>query len=115
MIFRISCIITAIAIGLNALGAHALSNSLTPNQLSIFETASRYLLMGGMWLMILKKPDRNLPKSSIYLILLGLTVFCGSLFLYLLFSAKIIMIATPFGGIMLMLGFILLGINKKYT
>ena len=112
-LFRLSCFLTAIAIGLNALGHHALTTILTPNKLAIFETASHYLLLGGLWLMILKRPTTTLPKRPIQLLLLGLVLFCGSLFLYLLLPVKGLMLITPLGGILLMMAFVVLGIKTK--
>lgn len=44
-LFRLSSFLTAIAIGLNALGYHSLTQLLTSSQLSIFKTGSRYLLL----------------------------------------------------------------------
>jgi uncharacterized membrane protein YgdD (TMEM256/DUF423 family) len=112
-IFRISCFLTAISIGLNALGYHALSHTLSTSQLAIFETASRYLLFGSLWLLALSRPQEALSRRPIYVIMAGLFLFCGSLFLYLVIPVKGLMMVTPVGGVLMMGGFVFLGVRER--
>jgi uncharacterized membrane protein YgdD (TMEM256/DUF423 family) len=112
---RFGFLITAMAIALNAFGYHMLRSVLSPKELSMFETASRYFLFGGLWVMIigLAQFHITLSEKGVRFVILGLCLFCGSLFLYLLFHVKLLMFITPIGGLLMMIGFILLFFVKK--
>jgi uncharacterized membrane protein YgdD (TMEM256/DUF423 family) len=110
-LFRSGLLLTGIAIGIQAFGAHGLKRMLDTAQLETFETASRYLIWGGMWTMILglAHPYFRLPRLAIRLILAGIILFSGSLLLYLCFSDKYWVFVTPIGGVLMVIGFILAG------
>ncbi len=97
-----------IAIAVQAFGHHSLQAILDAKQLSIFETASRYLMWGSIWVMVMGIGTRlfQISKLGLWLIFLGLGVFCGSLFGYLLVPCPYLMIATPVGGAMMIVGFL---------
>jgi uncharacterized membrane protein YgdD (TMEM256/DUF423 family) len=113
-LFRTGLLLTAIAIALNAFGHHSLKPVLTAAQLSMFETASTYLLWGSAWMLILALgfAQFNLPKVSVYSILLGLFLFSGSLLAYLIYPLPLLMALTPFGGLLMMSGFIVCATKK---
>ena len=113
--FRLGLLLTSLAIALNAMGYHALQPRLTVQQLSLFETASRYSILGGIWLMILglASSQMALSKKGTNLIAIGLLLFCGSLFAYIVFPIKALMILTPLGGASMIIGFLLCALKKK--
>lgn len=112
-LFRLGSLITAVAVGLNALGAHFLSGHLTASELNMFDTASRYLLIGGLWILVFTRQSIRLSERSLSIIMIGLLFFSGSLLAYLITQAKFLMFLTPIGGVMIISGFVLLAIRSK--
>jgi len=114
-LFRFGLLLTGIAIALNAVGYHALQPHLDAKQLSMYETASRYSLFGGLWFLVLGSAQTQflLSKKGLILIQTGLTLFCGSLFLYLLYPLKFLMFITPIGGLCLIIGFVVCAFQKS--
>ena len=93
-----------------ALGAHALKASLTPKMLATFETGVRYQMYHGLGLLALawaisRWPDRRLVPAA-WLLLAGTAVFSGSLYLLVLTGARWFGAITPFGGALLIAGWV---------
>ena len=111
-------ILGAIAVVLGALGAHALKNILTLDQLSSFETGVKYQIYHAILLVILslmvKSTSSKYLLTAVNLIFLGVILFSGSIYLltlknilgieFLKFAGPI----TPIGGILLVAGWFLL-------
>ena len=104
-----------IGIGLGAFGAHALHDQLTANgTLAAWETAVQYhmlhvvgMLFLGIWMRI-KISIRRIQKV-VYLWLVGILLFSGSLYLIGLgVPSSSIWFITPIGGAMLMLGWLMI-------
>ncbi len=113
-LFRFGLLLTSVSIALNAMGYHALQHRLEIKPLAMFETASRYSVWGGMWFMILglALTHISLSKKGLLFIQLGLLLFCGSLFLYVFWPFKPLMILTPLGGLCMIVGFAWCGLQK---
>ena len=115
-----SLIVTAgllgcIAVMLGALGAHALKNALTPEQIDSFNTAVRYQMWHALALLALPFLGEKIKglKLIFWLWLVGVILFSGSIYLLnidelinqnLSFLGPI----TPLGGICLIAGWIAL-------
>lgn len=110
--FKLASFLTALGIAAHAFGHHSLKSSLEPSQMAIFETASRYLLFAGIWFLALLRPT-TLPETPLRIIFLGLILFSGSLLTYLVVKAPLLMMLTPIGGVLMISGFILLGLTSK--
>lgn len=119
-------ILGTIAVVLGALGAHALKNILTLDQLSSFETGVKYQMYHAILLVILslmvKSTSSKYLLIAVNLIFLGVILFSGSIYLltlknilgieFLKFAGPI----TPIGGILIVSGWFLLileGLKKK--
>jgi uncharacterized membrane protein YgdD (TMEM256/DUF423 family) len=109
-----------LAIIFGAFGAHALKKFLTPDQLISFETGVRYQMYHALFLLFLggthKVSDRRTKNTIFLLILIGVILFSGSI--YLLTTKEItsvdispIAFITPIGGLLLILGWIALLIS----
>lgn len=104
-----------LAVALGAFGAHALKASLTPDQLSSWQTAVQYqffhvlaLLFVGALMMT--HPSATITASAIAF-MLGIILFCGSIYALVLSGPRILGPVTPLGGLSLMLGWALLAIS----
>ncbi|WP_090225688.1 DUF423 domain-containing protein [Lutibacter maritimus] len=117
----ISAFLGAITIVLGAFGAHALKDILSANQLTSFETAVRYQMYHVIVLLFVNIYNGFSEKQKhriSTLFIIGILFFSGSIYAITLgVSAKAIWFITPFGGLILILGWLLMGmyffINNK--
>lgn len=105
-----------LAIILGAFGAHLLKKYLSVDQLNTFEVGVRYQMYHALFLLFLSTQKDIAEKTlkTIYnLVVAGVLLFSGSIYLlatkdYTLFESKIIVFATPLGGFLLIIGWMLL-------
>ena len=106
-------ILGALGVALGAFGAHALKNVLAQNgRLETYELAVRYqfyhalaLLLVGILMEKFTQPGMQWSSS---LILSGVFLFSGSLYLFALTNSKGFAMVTPIGGLFLLSGWIML-------
>jgi len=101
-----------LAILLGAFAAHAVRDSLSIKMLSVFHTAVDYHLYHALGLIIVgllisQRPNNLLLNASVVTMLIGLVIFCGSLYALSLSGLTWIGMMTPFGGIAFMVSWIL--------
>ncbi|TAE47461.1 MAG: DUF423 domain-containing protein [Bacteroidetes bacterium] len=98
---------------LGALGAHALKNTLSPDQLGSFETAVRFQMYHAFFLLFLGiaylHSQHRLLRTSIWLTLAGVLLFSGSIYLLVLTPLRPGFV-TPLGGLVLIAAWLLCGI-----
>jgi uncharacterized membrane protein YgdD (TMEM256/DUF423 family) len=112
-------ILGIIAIILGAFGAHALKKILSLDQLNTFETGVRYQMYHALFLLflgILKDVSQKTKKIVYSLILSGVILFSGSIYLLATntltaFDFTIIGFVTPIGGLLLILAWSVLLLN----
>lgn len=105
----------AIAVAFGAFGAHALKEKLTEHYLAIWETAVQYQMFHALALLavgILMSPSLFGPVTQLswagYLILAGIIIFSGSLYVLSLTGIGILGAITPIGGVAFIAGWIML-------
>jgi uncharacterized membrane protein YgdD (TMEM256/DUF423 family) len=103
-----------LAVALGAFGAHALGGLVSTERLANWGTATDYLglhalaiLACGLWL--LQRPDDRLIHRAAGTFLIGILLFSGSLFALVLSDQRAIGMITPIGGLLLLVGWGLLG------
>lgn len=104
--------LAALAVGLGAFGAHALENTLTPKRLETWNTAVTYHMWHALALIGLALVSRVFEVDlvwSINLIVAGIFIFSGSLYLLCLTDTSWLGAITPIGGICFILGWSLIG------
>ena len=93
----------AAAVALGAFGAHALKTRLEPDMLATYQTAVQYhfWLALGLFALALLMLQWDAPALTLagWLLLAGLLLFCGSLYLLALTGARWLGAITPLGGI----------------
>ncbi|UAM97124.1 DUF423 domain-containing protein [Polaribacter litorisediminis] len=107
----ITCFFGALAIILGAFGAHALKETLTPDQLQSFETAVRYQMYHVIIVLFLNTYDgfsKKQKNALSYLFFAGILFFSGSIYMIQLTSvtASSIWFITPLGGLFFIIGWI---------
>lgn len=98
-------VLSALAVGLGAFGAHALGDTLAPNGLAAFRTAVSYmqghaLAMIVSGLLFVQWKDRFIRLAGIGFFL-GILLFSGSLLVLVLTEVAFFGAITPIGGVIL--------------
>ncbi len=109
---RISAIVGFLAVALGAFGAHGLHAVLEKNaRLATWETAVLYHLTHAVVLLIIATL-RPLRAAAFWLMLTGIAIFSGTLYVLALTNVKWLGAITPIGGVCLLAGWIALGFGK---
>jgi uncharacterized membrane protein YgdD (TMEM256/DUF423 family) len=119
-IIVVACILGMLGVGIGAFGAHALKGILMANnRLDTFELAVRYHFYHLLSLLAIgatfQLGNVTFLKWSANLLLLGILLFSGSLYVLAIFNQTAVVIVTPFGGLFLIAGWALAayGFYKK--
>lgn len=105
----------AIGVAVAAVGAHALHDMLVSMQrLDTFTKAVDYTTTGALALAAIAALQINAINAKFffsgYLIAAGTLLFSGSLFIYVLADYRPITAATPWGGVLLIIGWLSLAV-----
>lgn len=109
----------ALTIGLGAFGAHGLKALVASTSLETFETGVRYQMYHSLAIVMLGLANvvpRSAKKWPVRLFVLGMILFSGSLYLLtfqnvLEVDLSVVGPITPLGGLLLISGWVLLGIR----
>lgn len=102
-IIQIGAINGFLTVAFGAFGAHGLKSMISPQMLSVFQTAVQYhglhaLALIGVGLMI-RQTDNKTARFAAYAFLLGTLLFCGSLYLMAVTGIRWLGAITPIGGL----------------
>ncbi|WP_242464272.1 DUF423 domain-containing protein [Thiococcus pfennigii] len=105
-----------LSVALGAFGAHALRDHLAEGLIATWETATTYLGMHAIALLVcgllaLQRPGLGLIGAAAWTFLVGTLVFSGSLLALVLTGARAWGAVTPFGGVALLLAWGLLAVG----
>lgn len=107
--------LSAIGVVFGAFGSHSLKTKLSPEQLIVYDTATRYLMYHAFGILAFGLLAYNVPDSVVKLpgiiMLFGIFLFSGSLYLIALKGLTNLGIITPFGGTAFIVSWILLAVN----
>ncbi len=111
----IGSIATALAVGLGAFGAHGLKEMLTDEMLDIFETGVKYHFYHAIGLLVIGLVAQLIPNSSLlqwsgWLMLAGIIIFSGSLYILSISGIRWMGAITPIGGLCFIVAWILLAL-----
>lgn len=112
-------LLLALAVGLGAFGAHGLKGRLDEYSLSVWEKAVFYHFIHALGMMIvsilprvgLLMPSRANLVSA--LLLAGIVLFSGSLYVLAVSGVKMLGAVTPFGGLSFIAAWVLLAFSLK--
>ena len=110
----VASILLALAVGLGAFGAHGLRDRLDAYHLDIYKTAVLYHFLHALGMLIvgvLPKSGTFPPESAepvCWLLLAGILIFSGSLYLLAITGTRALGAITPFGGVAFILAWALL-------
>ncbi|NHN29140.1 DUF423 domain-containing protein [Paenibacillus agricola] len=115
----IGCMSAFLSVAFGAFGAHSLKEILTPNMLANFQTGVQYQMYHSLGLIAVGLIAAHFPKSlhlvrAGWLMLAGIVLFSGSLYVLSLTGYTKLGIITPFGGVAFLLAwlFVALAVRK---
>jgi uncharacterized membrane protein YgdD (TMEM256/DUF423 family) len=110
----IAGILLALAIVFGAVGTHAVRARLAPDQMAVFETAVRYHFYNALGLLgigaVALHIDSSLLRWSAGLVVAGIVLFSGALYLVPFGAPRLIHVLPPFGGLAWIAGWILFAV-----
>jgi uncharacterized membrane protein YgdD (TMEM256/DUF423 family) len=111
----LGAVLAALAVGLGALGAHALKSQLSPEQLATYHTAVQYQMYHAIGLILVGL--LGLYHRSLWLdgagwtMLVGIFLFSGLLYVWIGTGQRIFVHFVPVGGVAFIVGWVLMAIG----
>jgi uncharacterized membrane protein YgdD (TMEM256/DUF423 family) len=109
-ILAASGVLLALATLFGAFGAHALRAELSADRLSVYLTADRYQFFHSLGLLgvglAAREVDAALLRWAAALLLIGVVLFCGSLYALTFGAPQALGFLTPLGGLLLIAGWV---------
>lgn len=110
---------TSVALG--ALGAHAIKPLITAEHLALYETATKYMMIQGLGILLLAalitRLHEKITRTVFYMLVTGITIFSGTLILlatrslWIGDSIKWLGAITPVGGILMITAWAIIAIK----
>lgn len=104
-----------LGIALGAFGAHGLEGKISERMLANWQTGTQYHMIHALGLLFVGllmgrvSPSSLLPAGG-WLLLAGIVLFSGSLYVMALTNVKILGAITPIGGVSFLVGWVLIAI-----
>ena len=115
----IASLFAALAILFGAFGSHALKERLSAQSLEVYDIATRYLMFHALGIFLIALLGFQLPKESleipVTIMIVGTSIFSGSLYLIAMLDFKKLGMVTPIGGLLLIVSWLLLAYNTYKT
>lgn len=113
MVFITGAFSAALAIVLGAFGAHALKSQLSSEMLAVYNTAVQYHFYHSLGLLILGLIAMHIGAVPLWnwsagLMLAGIVLFSGSLYILAISGMRVLGAVTPLGGLCFILSWLLL-------
>lgn len=112
--FAAGAIIGALGVAAGAFGAHALAGKLAPDRLELFELAARYQMIHALALIAaayaLQRWPSGIAHAAGWLFLVGVVIFCGTIYALAWGAPRILGAVTPIGGLSLIVAWVLLSV-----
>jgi len=110
---RIAALSSLISVALGAFAAHGLEGVLSAQRMEVFQTAVKYQMFHSLALLAIINLQHDLLQPrwkilSVRCLLLGIVLFCGSLYLLVMTNISALGMITPIGGTAFMIGWLFL-------
>jgi uncharacterized membrane protein YgdD (TMEM256/DUF423 family) len=111
---QLAAVLLALATLIGAIASHVLHGRLNPEASQVLQTAVQYQFFHGLGLLglgvLLDRLALRTLRAAAWLLLAGVLLFCGSLYLLLAGAPRMLGLLTPIGGLALIAGWILAAI-----
>jgi len=115
----IASLFAALAILFGAFGSHALKERLSAQSLEVYDIATRYLMFHALGIFLIALLGFQLPREPlempVIMMIIGTSIFSGSLYLIAMLDFKKLGMVTPIGGLLLIVSWLLLAYNTYKT
>jgi uncharacterized membrane protein YgdD (TMEM256/DUF423 family) len=106
-----AAVLAALAVALGAFAAHGLKGQLSPRMLAAFITGSDYQMTHALGLMLaawMGQQQSQNPwfRRACLAFIIGILLFCGSLYIMALSGIAQLGIITPFGGVSMLIAWV---------
>lgn len=112
LFFGLGSLCALLGVALGAFAAHALKGRVAADLLLIFETGVRYQLVHALALLAVACASTRWPGKVLHaggwLFVIGILIFCGSLYALALSGVRWLGAITPIGGLALLAGWLCL-------
>jgi uncharacterized membrane protein YgdD (TMEM256/DUF423 family) len=112
--FACGAVLGFLAVAAGAFGAHLLRARLSPEHLDQFELAARYQMYHALALFAVAWANERFPgratHASGYAFLVGIVIFCGSIYALAFGAPTWFGAITPIGGVAFLTGWVLLAV-----
>lgn len=107
-----------LSVALGAFGAHIMQARLTPERMATYETAVQYHMAHALGLLLIailadKLADQKKVQWSARLLLTGMIIFSGSLYLLCFTGFSMLGAITPIGGVAFLIGWLMLALAAR--
>jgi len=108
----IGACLLALAVGLGAFGAHGLRGKLDAYSMSVYEKAVFYHFIHAIGLLVVPLLSRSKTGDFVcWLLMAGILLFSGSLYLLAVTGVRTLGMITPLGGVAFIAAWVLLAIE----
>lgn len=111
-VIAVGSLLAFIGVLAGAFGAHALKNTLDAYYMDVFKTAVQYQMMHALGMVLIGILMQTMNAAALSwaagLMLAGVILFSGSLYLLTLSGTKWLGMVTPIGGLCFMAGWLML-------
>jgi uncharacterized membrane protein YgdD (TMEM256/DUF423 family) len=106
-------VLLALAVALGAFGAHGLRGRIDDYSMSVYERAVMYHFFHALGLLAVSMmPSRAGLKWVAWLLVAGIVLFSGSLYVLAITGVRTLGAITPFGGVAFIAAWIVLAISS---
>jgi uncharacterized membrane protein YgdD (TMEM256/DUF423 family) len=117
LFFSLGASSALLSVAAGAFGAHALRGRLSPEYLTVFETAARYQMYHALGLLAVAWAVSRWPAGTAqwagWLFVVGTVLFSGSLYALALTGERWLGAVTPLGGVAFLLGWLCLALSSR--
>ena len=107
----VAAILLALAVAIGAFGAHGLRGKIDDYSMTVYERAVMYHFFHALGLMIVSMLPRQSALAWVsWLLLAGIVLFSGSLYLLAVTGIRTFGAITPFGGLSFIAAWVVLAI-----
>ncbi|MEN8133003.1 MAG: DUF423 domain-containing protein [Pseudomonadota bacterium] len=113
ILMSIGALLAALAVGMGAFGAHGLKAHLSDEMMAVYKTAVDYHMYHALGTLLIGILIKQYPSSLLMawsggLMVTGILLFSGSLYLLCVTDMRWLGIVTPFGGLALIMAWFIL-------
>jgi uncharacterized membrane protein YgdD (TMEM256/DUF423 family) len=115
---KIGAFAAMLSVVFGAFGAHLLKDRLTPDELAIYQTGVQYQMFHAIGILLIallidRLPSQKLASWAARLLIIGILLFSGSLYVLALSGVKVLGAITPLGGVAFIAGWICMALSAR--